>query len=398
MCAAYSSAMALHGSRHGAAVTSPWAQQIHGSLESRVKNAMNYGIHGGYGGHHGGHVDHSGLVSLGGHSSQASLSLDTLSAACEFGGSGMLPHNPLSGGQPTYGGLSSSDTSTLEALRLGVSEYIPLPSSLSPPLPPSASLGSSSASLLATARQDHLHDTLPEKKYDKSSCAELESACTSTLLPASSRSLTSHTTTSHSVKSEHTVTSHNTSSSHNVTSHSNSKDSSGSSHHKSQSNNNNNNDDNECHLLRQRGKRKPRVLFSQAQVYELERRFKQQRYLSAPEREHLATSHKLTSTQVKIWFQNRRYKMKRQRQDKTLELTAMQPPRRVAVPVLVRDGKPCMGPRDFNTAYHTVQTPYNVNPFAAYPSAPAPAYSYAQSLPPMQQPGYVQSHQGIRAW
>ncbi|GLV41954.1 tinman [Carabus blaptoides fortunei] len=62
---------------------------------------------------------------------------------------------------------------------------------------------------------------------------------------------------------------------------------------------------------RQRAKRKPRVLFSQAQVYELERRFKQQRYLSAPEREQMAQGLKLTSTQVKIWFQNRRYKNKR---------------------------------------------------------------------------------------
>ena len=71
-----------------------------------------------------------------------------------------------------------------------------------------------------------------------------------------------------------------------------------------------------------RSRRKPRVLFSQAQVYELERRFKQQRYLSAPEREHLAQILKLTSQQVKIWFQNRRYKMKRQQQDKNLELSA----------------------------------------------------------------------------
>ncbi|XP_007949035.1 homeobox protein Nkx-2.6 [Orycteropus afer afer] len=96
---------------------------------------------------------------------------------------------------------------------------------------------------------------------------------------------------------------------------------------------------------RARQRRKPRVLFSQTQVLELERRFKQQRYLSAPEREHLASALQLTSTQVKIWFQNRRYKCKRQRQDKSLEL-AGQPlaPRRVAVPVLVRDGKPCLGP------------------------------------------------------
>lgn len=60
-----------------------------------------------------------------------------------------------------------------------------------------------------------------------------------------------------------------------------------------------------------RNKRKPRVLFTQAQVLELERRFRQQRYVSAPEREQLAQTLTLTATQVKIWFQNRRYKSKR---------------------------------------------------------------------------------------
>uniref|UniRef100_A0A3Q3AC08 NK2 transcription factor related 7 n=1 Tax=Kryptolebias marmoratus TaxID=37003 RepID=A0A3Q3AC08_KRYMA len=91
-----------------------------------------------------------------------------------------------------------------------------------------------------------------------------------------------------------------------------------------------------------RPRRKPRVLFSQAQVSELERRFGQQRYLSAPEREQLAHALKLTSTQVKIWFQNRRYKCKRQRQDQSLELAGFPAaPRRVAVPVLVRDGQLC---------------------------------------------------------
>ena len=51
-------------------------------------------------------------------------------------------------------------------------------------------------------------------------------------------------------------------------------------------------------LLKQRQKRKPRVLFSQAQVYELEKRFKHQRYLSAPEREAMANHLKLTPQQV----------------------------------------------------------------------------------------------------
>lgn len=117
-------------------------------------------------------------------------------------------------------------------------------------------------------------------------------------------------------------------------------------------------------------RRKRRVLFSQAQVYELERRFKQQKYLSAPEREHLASMINLTPTQVKIWFQNHRYKTKRAQKDITKEKGDVSPsqhspssqsssqespsqqsqnqqsqpsPRRVVVPVLVKDGKPCSG-------------------------------------------------------
>ncbi|NXO05123.1 NKX26 protein, partial [Rhinopomastus cyanomelas] len=126
-----------------------------------------------------------------------------------------------------------------------------------------------------------------------------------------------------------------------------------------------------CHQPRQRQRRKPRVLFSQAQVFELERRFKQQKYLSAPEREQLARALKLTSTQVKIWFQNRRYKCKRQRQDKSLELAAHPlPPRRVAVPVLVRDGKPQPYPAPYGIgaspcSYGSFYSAYSSSPYGA---------------------------------
>ncbi|KAH8854744.1 Homeobox protein XENK-2 [Schistosoma japonicum] len=54
----------------------------------------------------------------------------------------------------------------------------------------------------------------------------------------------------------------------------------------------------------------PRNLKS-TKTTKLEECFNEQRYLTASEREHLARILNLTPTQVKIWFQNHRYKMKR---------------------------------------------------------------------------------------
>lgn len=108
-------------------------------------------------------------------------------------------------------------------------------------------------------------------------------------------------------------------------------------------------------------KRKRRVLFSKAQTYELERRFRQQRYLSAPEREHLASIIRLTPIQVKIWFQNHRYKLKRSRQEKGLaDLNPLPSPRRVAVPVLVKDGIPCQRP-SMGTTLKTPEHPHHMH-------------------------------------
>uniref|UniRef100_A0A8D0A3X1 Homeobox protein Nkx-3.2 n=1 Tax=Sander lucioperca TaxID=283035 RepID=A0A8D0A3X1_SANLU len=84
-------------------------------------------------------------------------------------------------------------------------------------------------------------------------------------------------------------------------------------------------------------KKRSRAAFSHAQVYELERRFNRQRYLSGPERADLAETLKLTETQVKIWFQNRRYKTKRRQM--AAELAACSSPKKVAVQVLVRDNQ-----------------------------------------------------------
>ncbi|KAG6935027.1 NK3 homeobox 2, partial [Chelydra serpentina] len=82
-------------------------------------------------------------------------------------------------------------------------------------------------------------------------------------------------------------------------------------------------------------KKRSRAAFSHAQVFELERRFNHQRYLSGPERADLAASLKLTETQVKIWFQNRRYKTKRRQMAADL-LASAPAAKKVAVKVLVR--------------------------------------------------------------
>ncbi|XP_054729049.1 homeobox protein vnd [Anastrepha obliqua] len=155
-------------------------------------------------------------------------------------------------------------------------------------------------------------------------------------------------------------------------------------------------------------KRKRRVLFTKAQTYELERRFRQQRYLSAPEREHLASLIRLTPTQVKIWFQNHRYKTKRAQNEKGVyehhpamhphHAAALPSPRRVAVPVLVRNGKPCLAdgtklPQDCMTqqmqnaaaAHHLV---LHANGAAAYQHAAAAAAAglHAAHAHPHQRP------------
>ncbi|XP_066905369.1 homeobox protein HMX3 [Halyomorpha halys] len=86
-------------------------------------------------------------------------------------------------------------------------------------------------------------------------------------------------------------------------------------------------------------KKKTRTVFSRSQVFQLESTFDMKRYLSSSERAGLAASLHLTETQVKIWFQNRRNKWKRQLAAE-LEAANMAhaAQRLVRVPILYHEG------------------------------------------------------------
>ncbi|KAL1137794.1 hypothetical protein AAG570_009490, partial [Ranatra chinensis] len=58
-------------------------------------------------------------------------------------------------------------------------------------------------------------------------------------------------------------------------------------------------------------KRKSRTAFTNHQIFELEKRFLYQKYLSPADRDEIAAQLGLSNAQVITWFQNRRAKLKR---------------------------------------------------------------------------------------
>ncbi|KAK9301421.1 hypothetical protein QLX08_006242 [Tetragonisca angustula] len=70
-------------------------------------------------------------------------------------------------------------------------------------------------------------------------------------------------------------------------------------------------------------KKRPRTAFTAAQIKSLEAEFERNKYLSVAKRLQLSKSLKLTETQIKIWFQNRRTKWKR-KYTNDVELLAQQ--------------------------------------------------------------------------
>ena len=132
-------------------------------------------------------------------------------------------------------------------------------------------------------------------------------------------------------------------------------------------------DDDKKDGLKKRRKKKTRTVFSRSQVYQLESTFDLKRYLSSSERAGLAAQLHLTETQVKIWFQNRRNKWKRQlaAEMEAASLAQANHQRMVRVPtILYRDqSRPSelaghAGPFSFyHPSYAGLQYPQTFSPF-----------------------------------
>lgn len=135
-------------------------------------------------------------------------------------------------------------------------------------------------------------------------------------------------------------------------------------------------------------KKKTRTVFSRSQVFQLESTFDMKRYLSSSERAGLAASLHLTETQVKIWFQNRRNKWKRQLAAE-LEAANMAhaAQRMVRVPILYHEQNSGSNPTTeaSQTPSHPAYSPTALPSYHPmyYPSSYSQIHSLRPSLPGM---------------
>ncbi|XP_072533028.1 NK1 transcription factor related 2-like,a [Salminus brasiliensis] len=130
--------------------------------------------------------------------------------------------------------------------------------------------------------------------------------------------------------------------------------------------------------------RRARTAFTYEQLVALENKFRATRYLSVCERLNLALSLSLTETQVKIWFQNRRTKWKKQNPgaDGTMQSTTTSLPSLSPSAGAATCGPAPVGFRPF--------PPFSTGDVLFHPSSAMPLPSAGSILHPFLSTGYLQ--------
>ncbi|XP_016089984.1 homeobox protein HMX1-like [Sinocyclocheilus grahami] len=133
-------------------------------------------------------------------------------------------------------------------------------------------------------------------------------------------------------------------------------------------------------------KKKTRTVFSRSQVFQLESTFDMKRYLSSSERAGLAASLHLTETQVKIWFQNRRNKWKRQLAADLETVNFNHSSQRIVrVPILYHDKTTPMSTLSFNVS----QVSPPIMGFSNSVNYPLSSFAHSMHLMTSQMTGLV---------
>uniref|UniRef100_A0A4W3IF62 Ladybird homeobox 1a n=1 Tax=Callorhinchus milii TaxID=7868 RepID=A0A4W3IF62_CALMI len=122
-------------------------------------------------------------------------------------------------------------------------------------------------------------------------------------------------------------------------------------------------------------RRKSRTAFTNHQIYELEKRFLYQKYLSPADRDQIAQQLGLTNAQVITWFQNRRAKLKRDLEEMKADVESarkLEPTQLDKIAQLSEDLEQCVSEADS-------KSPALGSP--PLPAAPSPArpHSHQQS-------------------
>ncbi|XP_011291275.1 homeobox protein Nkx-2.3 isoform X3 [Musca domestica] len=140
-------------------------------------------------------------------------------------------------------------------------------------------------------------------------------------------------------------------------------------------------------------KRKSRTAFTNHQIFELEKRFLYQKYLSPADRDEIAAGLGLSNAQVITWFQNRRAKLKRDMEElkKDVENPTSQPTSPAASPLSAAFGNQAYSSSGYtwqpwyinrsnisnnaaNRTYHQCATVTQYNANTPSPTPPAPHY------------------------